>query len=110
VFNQRPRGGRWKHKRNTAQTGASAARHATRRLFMAQHPAHSQDHRHSGQPSPVAIQKALAGVDYPTTRERLAETARTHHADQEIIELIDRLPDRDYDSPAAVSKAIGQIE
>ena len=77
---------------------------------MAQHPAHSQDHRHPGQPSPVAVQKALAGVSYPTTREQLAETARSHHADQEIIELIDRLPDKNYDSPAAVSKAIGQVE
>jgi hypothetical protein len=77
---------------------------------MAQHPAKAQDHRHSRQPSPIAVQKALAGVDYPTTRERLAETARAHHADQQIIELIDRLPDKNFDSPAAVSKAIGQME
>lgn len=75
---------------------------------MAQHPAHSQHQRHSGQPSPVAIQKALAGVDYPTTRERLAEVARSHHADREIVGLIDKLPDKDYDSPAAVSKAISR--
>lgn len=77
---------------------------------MAQHPAHSQHHQRSGQSSPVAVQKALAGVDYPTTRERLVETARSHHADPEIMELIDRLPDRNYDSPAAVSKAIGQLQ
>jgi hypothetical protein len=77
---------------------------------MAQHPANSQDDRQPGQPSPVAVQKALAGVNYPTTRERLAETARAHHADQQIIELIDRLPDKDYVSPAAVSKAIGQMQ
>ncbi len=77
---------------------------------MAQHPAHSQEHRRSGHPSPVAIQKALAGVDYPTTREHLAETARAHHADEEIVDLIDRLPDKNYDSPAAVSKAIGEMQ
>jgi hypothetical protein len=77
---------------------------------MAQHPAHSQHHRHTGQPSPVAVQKALAGVDYPTTREQLAETARAHHADREIVELIDRLPDKNYDSPTAVSKAIAQLQ
>jgi hypothetical protein len=77
---------------------------------MVQHQNHSQNQKHSGQPSPVAIQKALAGVGYPATREHLAETARAHHADQEIIKLIDRLPDRDYESPAAVSKAIGQIQ
>lgn len=78
--------------------------------YMAQHPAHSQDHRHPGQPSPVAVQKALAGIDYPTTRERLSETARAHHADREIVELLDRLPDKHYDSPAAVSKAIAQVQ
>ena len=77
---------------------------------MAQHPAHSQDHRHPGQPSPIAIQKALSGIDYPTTRERLAETARAHHADREIVELLDRLPDKNYDSPASVSKAISQVQ
>jgi hypothetical protein len=77
---------------------------------MAQHQDHSQSGKHSGQPSPVAIQKALVGVDYPATREHLAETARAHHADREVIDLIDRLPDRDYESPAAVSKAIGQLQ
>jgi hypothetical protein len=78
--------------------------------YMAQHPAHSQDHRHPGQPSPVAVQKALAGVDYPTTREHLAETARAHHADREIVDLLGKLPDKNYDSPAAVSKAIAQVQ
>lgn len=77
---------------------------------MAQHPARSPDHRHPGHPSPVAVQKALAGVDYPATREQLAQTARVHRADSEIVELLDRLPDRDYDSPAAVTKAIGQLQ
>lgn len=77
---------------------------------MAQHPAHSQDHRHPGQPSPVEVQKALAGIDYPTTRERLAQTARAHHAQHDIVELLDRLPDKNYDSPAAVSKAISQVQ
>jgi hypothetical protein len=74
---------------------------------MAQHPAQSQENRH---PSPVAVQKALAGIGYPTTRAQLAETARAHHADREIVELLDRLPDQSYNSPAAVSKAIAQLQ
>jgi hypothetical protein len=78
--------------------------------YMAQHQTHSQDHRRSGQPSPIAVQKALAGIEYPTTREHLAETARAHHADREIVALIDRLPDQNYDSPAAVSKALAQVQ
>jgi hypothetical protein len=77
---------------------------------MDQQPVRSRENRHTGQPSPVAVQKALAGIAYPTTREQLVETARAHHADREIVELIDRLPDTSYKSPAAVSKAIAQLQ
>lgn len=72
---------------------------------MAQHSTHSQ----SGQPNPVAIQKALGGADYPATRDTLLKTARGNHADQEIIGLIERLPDRQYESPASVSKEIARV-
>lgn len=77
---------------------------------MAQHPAHAQDHRHPGQPNPIAVQKALGGADYPTTREKLVETARGNGADRDIVDLIGRLPDHNYDSPAAVSKEIARIQ
>ncbi|CAM2196526.1 DUF2795 domain-containing protein [Paraburkholderia kururiensis] len=76
---------------------------------MSQHPAQSQDHRHPGRPSPIAVQKALGGIDYPTTREKLVETARHHGAGQDVMDLISRLPDRNYDSPASVSKEIARL-
>jgi hypothetical protein len=69
---------------------------------MAQHPAHAQTHRHLDQPSPIDVQKALGGATYPTTRDKLVETARGNGADQEV------LPDKNYDSPAAVSKQISR--
>ncbi|MBP0588544.1 DUF2795 domain-containing protein [Paraburkholderia sp. LEh10] len=77
---------------------------------MSQHPANAQDQRHPGQPNPVDIQKALAGIEYPTTREKLVEQARQNHANTDIVDLIDRLPDHNYDSPAAVSKQISRIQ
>ena len=75
---------------------------------MSQHPAHSQDQRRPGQPNPVGIQKALSGVDHPTTREKLVECARYNRANTDIVDLIDKLPDQNYDSPTAVSKAIAR--
>jgi hypothetical protein len=81
-----------------------------RRTFMSQHPAHSQDQRHPGQPNPVDIQKALSGVDYPTTREKLVECARNNRANTDTVDLIDKLPDQNYDSPTAVSKAIARTQ
>jgi hypothetical protein len=77
---------------------------------MAQHPAHSQDHRHAGQPSPAEVQNALGGIDYPTSREKMVRAAPQHGASQEIVELIGRLPERNYDSPAAVYREVTRIE
>jgi len=77
---------------------------------MSQHPAHSQDQRHPGQPNPIDIQKALAGASYPTTREKLVERARQNRANTDIVDLIDKLPDHNYDSPSAVSKEISRIQ
>ncbi|MFP3642983.1 DUF2795 domain-containing protein [Paraburkholderia sp. SIMBA_054] len=77
---------------------------------MSQHPAHSQDQRHPGQPNPIDVKKALTGVDYPTTREKLVERARQNRANTDIVDLIDRLPDHNYDSPSAVSKEISRIQ
>ena len=77
---------------------------------MSQHPAHSQDQRHPGQSSPIDVQKALAGVDYPATREKLVERARQNRANTDIVDLIDKLPDHKYDSPSAVSKEISRIQ
>jgi hypothetical protein len=77
---------------------------------VSQHPAHAQDHRHPGQPNPIDIQKALSGVQYPTTREKLVEQTRRNHANTDIVDIVSRLPDRDYDSPAAVAKEIAHVQ
>ncbi|HEY2024059.1 DUF2795 domain-containing protein [Paraburkholderia sp.] len=77
---------------------------------VSQHPPHSQDHRHPGQPNPADIQKALNGAAYPTTREKLVEQARRNHANTDIVDIVARLPDSNFDSPAAVEKAIARIQ
>ncbi|HTH61403.1 MAG TPA: DUF2795 domain-containing protein [Paraburkholderia sp.] len=72
---------------------------------------HSKSHASSQTqaPTPVEIQKALGGVDYPASRESLVDTARHHHADKAIVELLGRLPSHRYESPADVSKDIARL-
>lgn len=60
-------------------------------------------------PSPVEIQKALGGVDYPASCESLVDTARHHHADPSIVELLGRLPSHRHESPADVSKDVARL-
>ena len=70
---------------------------------MSQHPAHSQDQRHPGQPNPVDIQKALAGITYPTTREKLVERTRLNHANTDHR--------RDRQAPGSqLRQPVGRVE
>lgn len=57
-------------------------------------------------PNPIQIQKFLGGVDYPADREALLSKAKDSGADRNVIAALESLPDREYDSPTAVSSAI----
>ena len=57
--------------------------------------------------NPIALQKSLAGVNYPTDRDGLISAAKANGADQEVIDALESLGDQSYDGPDQVSKALG---
>ncbi|HEY9665565.1 MAG TPA: DUF2795 domain-containing protein [Coleofasciculaceae cyanobacterium] len=60
--------------------------------------------------NPVQIQKFLKGVDYPASKQDLIEHAKEQGADENVCSTLERMPDEQYETPADVSKAIGNIE
>ncbi|GLB66564.1 DUF2795 domain-containing protein [Arthrobacter mangrovi] len=58
-------------------------------------------------PSPIDIQKALGGVDYPASAADLVKKAEDSGADSSVLKALRGLPDRQYETPAEVNKAIG---
>lgn len=66
----------------------------------------SSDSANSNNPNPIALQKALKGMDYPATRGALISTARDNKADDSIINALMRIPERNYEDPAQVSEAV----
>jgi len=60
--------------------------------------------------NPIQIQKYLKGVDYPASRDDLISQAEEQGADDEILELLAKIDDQEYETPAEVSKAIGKLE
>ena len=58
------------------------------------------------EPNPIDVQRYLGGVDYPASKETLVETARGGGADDEVLDALESLPDRDYDSPTDVTSAV----
>ncbi|WP_031468153.1 DUF2795 domain-containing protein [Sciscionella sediminilitoris] len=55
---------------------------------------------------PVELQKALAGVDYPANREDLVRVALSHGAAAVVLNTLQRMPNRRYDSPSEVSQQL----
>ncbi|MGP4043675.1 DUF2795 domain-containing protein [Streptomyces sp. 2A115] len=56
--------------------------------------------------SPIDLQKALKGAEYPTGRKDLVQLAQDHGADTALVERIESLPDKEFDGPDAVSRAV----
>jgi len=60
-------------------------------------------------PSPIEVQKYLHGLEYPAQREEIIDKAEEEGADAEILELLQKLPDKDYESPVEVSSAVSKL-
>jgi hypothetical protein len=56
--------------------------------------------------SPIDIQKALGGMDYPATRAEIVKHAEQHGADAEVLTALKRVEDREYEGPSEVSAAV----
>lgn len=60
--------------------------------------------------NPIQLQKFLKGMNYPATKEELIDHAQQHDADENALSTLKQLPEDEYETPADVSKAVGEIE
>jgi Protein of unknown function (DUF2795) len=56
--------------------------------------------------SPIDIQKALGGMDYPASKSDIVRHAEQQGADKEVIDALNRIEDREYEGPSGVSSAV----
>ncbi|MGY1781331.1 DUF2795 domain-containing protein [Geodermatophilus sp. SYSU D01036] len=54
--------------------------------------------------SPIDLQKALKGMDYPASKEQILEHAEG--ADEEVLDALRKIADREYEGPSGVSAAV----
>lgn len=59
-------------------------------------------------PDFIEAQKYLSGIDYPATKGDLIERARSQGAGEDVVQALERIPDREYDGPNAVSEEIAR--
>lgn len=60
--------------------------------------------------SPITIQKHLKGMDYPANKDEVVQHARDRQAPENVVSLLERLPEQEYSSAKDVQKAVGDLE
>lgn len=60
--------------------------------------------------SPAEIEEHLGGVDYPANKQDLKQHAQNESAPNEVVEVIDQMPEQEYNSAADVASGVGQVE
>ncbi len=60
--------------------------------------------------NPIQLEKFLKGVDYPAKKADLLKQAQKNGADDQARSTLEQLPDQEFDSPTAVSKAVGKLD
>ncbi|TWG87258.1 uncharacterized protein DUF2795 [Cupriavidus gilardii J11] len=61
------------------------------------------------EPSPIDVQKSLKGLDFPASKEDIVSRARDGGASDDILSELEQLPEREYQTPADISKELGKL-
>ena len=64
---------------------------------------------HGGDASAARITHFLGGMQFPASRDQLIHQAQQNDAGAKVLELLERMPNRDYGSMADVMKGVGQV-
>jgi len=59
--------------------------------------------------NPIQLQKYLHGVNYPASKQDLIDAGKKNGADENASKTLESLPDQNYNTPADVSEAVGQL-
>ena len=56
--------------------------------------------------SPIDIQKALSGMDYPASKDDIIRHAEQQGGSDDVVQALKNIEDREYEGPSGVSSAV----
>lgn len=59
--------------------------------------------------SPAQVEKSIKGTHFPAQKQDLIQRARENHANQDVLEVLENMPDKQFNSPVDISKAMGKM-
>ncbi len=59
--------------------------------------------------NPIELQKHLKGLDYPAKRDAIVSQAESNGADAEILDVLRKLKDGEYEKPTDIAHAVTEV-
>jgi len=60
-------------------------------------------------PTPIQVQKCLGGVDYPADKALLIKRAKDNGADEGVLNALNQMSEKTFNSPNDVSEEMGRL-
>lgn len=60
--------------------------------------------------NPIEVERWLGGVDYPMRKDRLMDSVREQGAGDDVLDIVRRMPDRQYDSPEDIAGEVERVQ
>jgi hypothetical protein len=61
-------------------------------------------------PSPIEVGRHLKGIKFPVNKQDLIEHARQNHAPDDLLSVLEQIPDREFRTAADVTRGVGEVE
>jgi hypothetical protein len=60
--------------------------------------------------SAAEVLEAIKGAGLPKSKSELVDYARSRNVSQDVVDMLSRLPDRQYRTASDITQAMGDIE
>jgi len=60
--------------------------------------------------SPAAVERYLKGIHFPANKGDLTDIAQQNGAPSDVMSVINRFEEKEYNSPVDIAKEVGRVE
>lgn len=60
--------------------------------------------------SPAQVEKYIKGIKFPASKQELLQQAESNNANDDVLDILENVPDKKFNSPIEISIAIGKMK
>ncbi|WP_414468990.1 DUF2795 domain-containing protein [Methanobacterium sp. ACI-7] len=60
--------------------------------------------------SPAQVEKCIKGIKFPASKQELIQQAEGNNANEDVLNILESVPDKQFNSPVDITKAIGKMK